>query len=313
MISMTPVSDTVKVARHVTWVGFWINAALAALKIGAGILGRSGALVADGVHSLSDFVTDIIVIVFVGMSRRKADARYQYGHGKYETFAVMLISMALAAVAVMLFADSAGKTWRACHGEILPRPGMIALVIAAVSIISKEWLFHYTRRAGERIHSTAVIANAWHHRSDSLSSVATLAGIGGAIFLGEHWRMLDPIAAMLVSVFIAVVSFRIGMPAVKELLEISLPGPMVDDMWKIISSTEGVRAFHHFRSRRNGNRMIVDFHIKVDPGITVVAGHHIASEVERRLRAVYGDDMMVNIHVEPYRDEPVSNVGHCKD
>lgn len=281
-------SDTVKTARRVTWVGFWINAVLAAVKIVTGIVGRSGALVADGVHSLSDFITDIIVIVFVGLSRKKADSLYQYGHGKYETFAVMLISMALAVVAVMLLADGAEKTWRACHGEILPRPEMGALVIAALSIVSKEWLFRYTRRAGERIHSAAVIANAWHHRSDAMSSFATLAGIAGAIFLGEKWRMLDPIAAMTVSVFILVVAFKIGMPAVKELLEISLPKKITADMWRIISSTEGVRAFHHFRSRRNGNCIIVDFHIKVDPDITVVAGHNIASHVEQRLRQEIG-------------------------
>lgn len=306
-------SDTVKTARRVTWVGFWINAVLAAVKIVTGIVGRSGALVADGVHSLSDFITDIIVIVFVGLSRKKADSLYQYGHGKYETFAVMLISMALAVVAVMLLADGAEKTWRACHGEILPRPEMGALVIAALSIVSKEWLFRYTRRAGERIHSAAVIANAWHHRSDAMSSFATLAGIAGAIFLGEKWRMLDPIAAMTVSVFILVVAFKIGMPAVKELLEISLPKKITADMWRIISSTEGVRAFHHFRSRRNGNCIIVDFHIKVDPDITVVAGHNIASHVEQRLRQGYGDDMMVNIHVEPYRGETVGASGHCDD
>lgn len=306
--------DTVKVARHVTWTGFWANAALAVLKIGAGIIGRSGAMVADGVHSLSDFITDIIVIVFVGVSHRKADANYTYGHGKYETFATMLIAMFLAFIAVAFFYDGAERVWRTLHGHTLPRPGMVALAMAVVSIVVKEWLFHYTRRWGTRINSASVVANAWHHRSDSLSSAATLAGIAGAMFLGERWRVLDPMAAMVVSVFIMIVAWQIGMPSVRELLEESLPKDVTRGIWDVIGSTPGVKGFHRFRSRRNGYAAILDFHIKVDPDITVVQGHEIATEVERNLRRHFGDDMIiVNIHVEPYRGEPVDDFKHCAD
>lgn len=307
-----PVSDieerdrtAVKVARHVTWVGFWINAVLAVAKVFAGVFGRSSAMVADGVHSFSDFITDVIVIVFVGMSRRKANHRFQYGHGKYETFATMLVALILALVGVMFFIDGTEKTLQAVRGEVLEAPTWLALAMAVVSIVSKEWLYRYTRRVGERINSAVVVANAWHHRSDALSSMATLAGVAGAMFLGEQWRVLDPLAAIVVSVFIVIVAFQIGLPAIHELLEVSLPKDTVEQMYRIISSTPGVRAFHHFASRRNGNRLLVDFHIKVDPEITVDQGHNIASLVEEKLREHFGPDISANIHVEPFRGQLV--------
>lgn len=305
--------QTVKIARHVTWVGFWVNAALALLKIAAGIIGRSSAMIADGIHSLSDFVTDVIVIVLIGVSRRKANALYQYGYGKYETFATMIIAMALAVVAVTIFYEATKNIIGTIHGTILPRPGMIALAMAAVSIVSKEILYHYTRRWGERIGSAAVVANAWHHRSDALSSIATLAGITGAMFLGDHWRILDPIAAMLVSVFIMMMAIRIGMPSVRELLEVSLPAQLTHRMQQTIRNTPGVITYHHLRSRRNGSRIILDLHIKVDPDITVVAGHAIASETERRLKRQFGESMITNIHVEPYRGQQIMPDGSCTD
>lgn len=306
-------SKAVHIARHVTWVGFGVNAALGVLKVAAGIIGRSGAMIADGVHSFSDFVTDVIVIVFVTISHKKADHNYQYGHGKYETFAVMLISMLLAVVSVLIFIDGFHKIWRAIHGEILPSPGWIALVMAFVGIASKEWLFHYTKKAGEKIHSAAVIANAWHHRTDSLSSLATLFGIAGAMFLGQHWRVLDPLAAIIVSVFIFVVSYKIGMPAVKELLEVSLPKSLLLKIEKVIGTTTGVKAFHHLRTRRNGPCLILDFHIKVKPDISVAQGHAIATAVEHRLRSDIGSDMIVNIHVEPYLGQKVNHLKQCRD
>ncbi len=310
--TMTDDAQVVRVARHVTWVGFWINALLGVAKVLAGVFGRSAAMVADGVHSFSDFVSDIIVIVFIGISRRKADERYQYGHGKYETFATMLLSLILAAVAVMFFVDGAEKTWGALHGAEIPSPTYLALGMCVVSIVSKEWLYRYTRRAGERIGSAVVVANAWHHRSDALSSLATMAGVGGAMFLGPHWRVLDPIAAMVVSVFIAIVAVQLGKPAIQELLEVSLPKETVKEMYSVIGTTPGVEAFHRFASRQSGNRMFVDFHIKVSPEITVDRGHGIASDVEHRLRQRFGDGLAANIHVEPYRGQPVGKYNMCE-
>lgn len=304
--------QVVRTARHVTWVGFWVNAALGVLKVLAGIFGRSTAMVADGVHSFSDFFTDIIVIVFVGISRRKADATYQYGHGKYETLATLMVAVILAVVGVMFMVDGAEKIYDAVTGRPLPSPTWLALTMAVASIAAKEWLYRYTRRAGERIHSAVVVANAWHHRSDALSSLATLAGIGGAMALGDRWHILDPIAAMVVSVFIVIVAVRIGRPAVLELLEVSLPRDTVEGMFRVIGNTHGVEAFHHFASRRNGNKMIVDFHIKVNSRISVSDAHAIATEVERRLRAAYGNDMLVNIHIEPYEGQTVDANRMCR-
>lgn len=304
--------QVVEVARHVTWVGFWINAALGVLKVLAGIFGRSSAMVADGVHSFTDFFTDIIVLIFVGISRRKANREFQYGHGKFETFATMLLALILGIVGLLFFVDGAEKTWKALHGTMLPEPTWLALVMAVVSIVSKEWLYRYTRAAGERIHSPVVVANAWHHRSDAVSSLATLVGIAGAMFLGAHWRVLDPIAAMVVSVFIVLVAVKVGRPAVAELLEVSLPEDIVRGMYAVIGHTPGVEAFHHFASRRNGNCMIVDCHIKVNPRMTVDHAHRIASDVESRLKDTYGRDLLVTIHIEPYMGQPVDGNNMCE-
>lgn len=303
----------VRAARRVTWLGFFVNAALGVLKILAGIFGRSGAMIADGFHSLSDFFSDIIVLIFVGISRRRANETYQYGHGKYETFATMLLSLFLIAAGVAFLVDGGEKTWRALHGEMLPRPGMIALIMGLVSIAAKEWLFHVTKRVGERYHSAAVIANAWHHRSDSLSSAATVVGIAGAMFLGPHWRVLDPIAAIVVAVFIIIVGIKFGLPAVRELLEVSLPEEMQKEVGLIIHGVPGVKAYHHLRTRKLGNEIVLDFHIKVDPGISVDAAHAIANTVEKHLQQKFGPETIVNIHIEPYRNEIVDTWGRCRD
>lgn len=306
-------SQVVGIARHVTWVGFGVNAILAALKIIAGIVGRSSAMIADGIHSLTDFVTDLIVIVMIGVSRWKANKVYQYGYGKYETFATLLIGVALGFVAIALFWDGLKTVLDALKGNDPPQPRMIALWMALISIASKEWLFRYTRRWGQRIGSTAVIANAWHHRSDAISSVATLVGVAGAIFFGPDWRILDPVAAMLVSIFIAVSSVDIARPAVRELLEVALPPDVTEPLHRAIRNTPGVVTYHHFRSRRNGPRLIIDVHIKVDPDISVSDGHAIASEVERQLKNGFGHYMITNIHVEPYRNQPIFEDGSCAD
>lgn len=289
----------IRTGRHVTWVGFWTNVGLSLAKILAGVYGRSSAMIADGIHSASDLLTDVVVLVVIGVSRRKADSSHSYGHGKIETFATFLISLLLAAVGVGVFADGVEHIVRASRGEVLPRPGWIALVMAVVSIAAKEWLFRYTLSAARRIKSPAVEANAWHHRSDALSSLAALTGITGAMFLGAHWRILDPIAAIFVSVLLVVMAYRLGIDSVRELVEASLPEEVTDSMKDIISATPGVKSMHNLRTRRNGRRMIVDVHINVDPSLSIVQGHDIATEVERRLRRAYAP-ITVNVHIEPY-------------
>lgn len=304
----------VAVARRVTWVGFVCNALLGAAKVCGGIVGRSEALVADGFHSLSDFITDVIVLVMVGMARRKSSRRYPYGHGKVETFATMLLSVVLLVVALMIGYEGVCRVADCMRGDVIPRPGPVALALCGVSIVVKEWLFRYTRRAGRRINSGVVIANAWHHRSDAFSSVATLMGIMGAMFLGERWRVLDPVAAIIVAVFIAIIAVRMAIPAVRELLEVSLPGDMEESVRRVLATTPGVRAFHHLRSRRNGTAIIIDVHLKVDPFISVIDAHAIATRAEKAIYALFGErDTIVTTHIEPYEGEVRLPDGSCGD
>jgi cation diffusion facilitator family transporter len=287
--------------RHVTWIGFWINAALMLLKIGFGFWGHSGALVADGVHSLSDFATDAIVMIFVGLAYRHADNNHPYGHGKFETLATLLIGIALILVAYGIGRAGVCAIIDSFHGSILPRPELLTLPIALLSIVSKEWLYHFTKRAGKSINSTVLNANAWHHRSDAISSIATVIGVGGAIFLGEQWRILDPIVSVIIAVFIFWSAIKVCSPALSELLEQSLPADEVVRASEVVKSTPGVLSFHRLRSRRVGHSAIIDVHVRVNPSITVTEGHDIATEVEHRLRDAFSADLITNIHVEPQK------------
>lgn len=291
-------SETAQALRA-TWVGFWCNAVLGAVKVVAGIVGHSGAVVADGIHSFSDFITDIIVLVMVPIGRRGSNNRYKYGHGKYETFATLLVAWALVAAGLFILYEGTSGLLDALHGHTLPRPEPIALAVCALSIAVKEWLYHYTVRVGRRIGSQAVIANAWHHRSDSFSSIATLIGVAGAMFLGDEWRILDPIAEMIVAVFIVIVGCKTSGPAISELLEASLPVEVQHQIENCIQSTPGVVTYHRLRTRRNGQLSIVDVHIKVNPEITVTQGHEIATEVEHRIAEALGSPASITTHIEP--------------
>lgn len=295
------VKEEVREARHVTWVGFWINAVLGVIKVLGGVFGRSAALVADGIHSFSDFLSDIVVIIMVGKAHKRPDMDHQFGHGRYEALATAILSLALLAVAIGIFIDSTRNIIDFFHGKMIPKPADIALIILAVSILSKEWLFHYTRRVGVRIHSEAVVANAWHHRSDAFSSVATLVGVTGAMFLGEKWRVLDPVAALVVAVFIAIVAFKMLGPALGELLGRSLPAEECHEIEKAIANTDGVKGWHALRTFKSGNDAYVEVHIKVDPDMTVRDAHHIATLAERHIKEVL-PDMSVHptTHIEPY-------------
>ena len=194
---------------RVTLMGSAINVVLLVLKFVAGILGNSAAMIADAVHSLSDFLTDIIVMVFVHIGNKPEDKDHDYGHGKYETLASAIIGMALLMVGVMICYDGVVKTYHAIQGIALPKPGWIALIAALASIVLKEWAYQFTAAVGKKVGSQAVVANAWHHRSDALSSIGTALGIGGAILLGAKWTVLDPIAAIIVSFFIIGASLRL--------------------------------------------------------------------------------------------------------
>ena len=285
----------------VTWIGSMVNFLLLIFKFVAGILGHSSALVADAVHSLSDFATDIIVIVFVKISGKPEDDDHRYGHGKYETLATALIGVALFAVGIGLLISGATKVADVIKGVVLPAPSIIALVAAAVSIVSKEILYRYTVRVGNNLNSQAVVANAWHHRSDALSSIGTLIGIGGAIFLGEKWRILDPLAAIVVSAFIIKVAVDLVKPAIDELLERSLPAETEKRILDIITAFPEVSSPHHLRTRRIGNHIAIEVHLRMDGQTTLENAHTLASNVEKRLRAEFGPDTHIGIHMEPVK------------
>ena len=235
---------------RVTLLGMFVNMALFAFKLVAGIVGRSGAMIADAVHSASDFATDIVVLVFVRISSKPRDDDHKWGHGKYETLASLIIGVALFAVGVEILLDSAEKIKSVLNGGVLPRPGAIAIVAAAVSIVAKEALYQYTARKGKELDSPSVVANAWHHRSDALSSIGALLGIGAAYFLGESWRIADPIAAIVVTALIIKVSIDLCRNALAELLEKSLSKETEAEILSIISATPNVHKPHNLRTRR---------------------------------------------------------------
>ena len=279
----------------------FVNIVLFAFKLAAGIVGRSGAMIADAVHSASDFVTDIIVLAFVRVSAKPRDEDHDWGHGKYETLASLIIGVALFAVGVEILVESAERIADVVAGEQLPRPGAIAVVAAAVSIVVKEALYHYTVRVGRRMESPSVVANAWHHRSDALSSIGALVGIGAAHFLGEKWRIADPIAAIVVAALIIKVAYELCNVAVSELLEKSLPKDVEDEILAIISSTPNVCNPHNLRTRRIGRAIAIEVHIRVDGATDVRSSHEITRQIEAQLKARFGTQTAIVIHVEPIK------------
>lgn len=286
---------------RVTWIGSIVNFLLLVLKFVAGIVGNSAAMVADAVHSLSDFITDIIVVVFVRISNKPEDEGHDYGHGKYETLATAIIGVVLFFVGIGILISGCKSVIAVIGGEILEAPTMLAFAMAAISIISKEILYRYTANKGKKLNSQVVVANAWHHRSDAFSSIGTLVGIGGAIFLGERWRILDPIAAIAVSIFIMKVSIQLLKPCVDELLEHSLPKEVEDKILSIVRSFSKVSEPHHLRTRRIGNHLAIELHIRMDGNLSLFESHALTTSIEDALRAEFGKDTHIGIHTEPLK------------
>lgn len=298
-------SDTAEIRKRriyrVTFIGFVVNLVLSLLKLAAGILGRSGAMIADAVHSFSDLATDVVVIVFARISAKPRDDGHDYGHGKYETLATILISIALGIVGAGILVNSIGAVRLVLDGGLLPRPGLVALVAAVLSIAAKEILYRYTVREGRAIDSPSVIANAWHHRSDALSSLGTLVGIGCAYFLGDRWRIADPIAALIVAVFIFKVAFDLIRTGLGELLEKSLPEETEREILRIVTLDPAVREPHNLRTRRIGAAIAIEVHVRVDGAMSVACSHALTVGIERRLRERFGEETMIAVHVEPLK------------
>lgn len=291
--------ERAKEAKKITFIGFIVNFILSVAKLAGGIVGNSAAMVADAVHSISDFATDLVVLAFVNVSGKESDQNHRYGHGKFETFAALIISLVLIGVAAGIFINGLKNILYSIEGNTLKQPGMIAFWTAIISIVFKEVLFIYTNRVGEKIKSDAIIANAWHHRTDALSSIGTALGIAGAIFLGENWRILDPIAGVIVSLFIFKVGISIILPSVKELLESSLPQNIVEEIEDVLTNHSDIQNYHHLRTRKIGSVYAIDVHIKLNRNITFVRSHDIATEIEIELRERYGKNTQINIHTEP--------------
>ena len=286
----------------VTLIGSVVNIILTVFKILAGILGRSTAMIADGIHSLSDLLSDIVVIVFVKISAKGRDKDHDYGHGKFETFATLIISLMLIVVAVNLMSGGINKIRLILDGGEVSSPGMIALWAAVASIVLKEILYRYTIIQGRALNSPMMIANAWHHRSDAFSSVGSLLGIAGAIFLGDKFVILDPITGCVISIFILVMAVKMSVPAIKELLDVSLPDDVEEKIEATAKSVKGVVDLHELKTRREGPGIIMEGHLVLDSDISLKEAHNISKKVEESLRKEFGSETQISLHLEPEDD-----------
>mgnify|MGYP000723838425 CR=1 FL=1 len=288
-----------KTAIRVSLVSVVWNLILSVFKLIAGFVAHSGAMISDAVHSASDVFSSIIVMIGVRISGKASDKDHPYGHERMECVAAIVLATVLAGTGVGI-GYAAVKTL--LDGEYASEiPGMLALIAALVSVAFKEALYRYTVFKGKRLNSQAVVANAWHHRSDALSSIGTAIGIGGAILLGNHWRVLDPIAAVVVSFFIMKVAVKLLIPCVDELLEKSLPADVENEIQKIILSFPGVSSPHHLRTRRIGNYYAIEVHVRMDGKITLEEAHRTATAIENTLKEQFGKGTHVGIHVEPVK------------
>lgn len=293
-------------ARRVASAGLATNCVLVAFKFAAGFMGRSGAMVADATHSLSDMITDAALLLGFLFVNKPPDEGHRYGHGKVETLAAAFCGSVLFLAAAGILLPAIVKIYLILgKGETEEPPGWIAFAAAVLSVVIKEALYRYTATTGKRINSPALIASAWHHRSDAFSSIGAGLGIGGAIIGGPRLAILDPIAAAVVSLFIFKAAWSIMQESLNELMEASIGKEGEGTILSIISSQEGVLGFHAVKSRRIGYYIAIEAHILVDRRLSIVSAHDIATSLERKLRGEFGKTTQINIHVEPL-DEPPS-------
>ena len=283
----------------VTLVGSIGNMLLTLFKFIAGIVGHSSAMIADAAHSLSDFLTDVVVLIFVHISAKPQDESHDYGHGKFETIASFIIALALMAAATGIIIAGGSKFVAWFNGEQLAAPGLLALWAALLSIVIKEILYQYTARRGRSLDSQVMIANAWHHRSDALSSIGTAIGIGGAIFLGHRWTVLDPLASIIVGAMLVKVAYELLKTSVGELTECSLPSETEDEILSLILSFPDVQKPHNLRTRRIGNRIAIEAHVRMDGNLPLCTVHDRATAIEQRLKERFGSKTHVTLHMEP--------------
>ncbi len=289
--------NNLKQINGVTIAGLVWNLVIGIAKIAAGFFGNSRAVLADGVHSFSDLSTDVAILIGAKYWENPADKTHPHGHKRIETLVSLLISAALFAVAGGIAYDAI----KAFNNPSPEPPQLIALIAALVSIIIKEILYRWTLITGKKIKSSALIANAWHHRSDALSSIPAALAVGGAM-LKPELRILDPIGAVLVTLFIIGVAWKIAKSALWELTDAAAPQEVCDKIVAIASGTKGVISVHKCRTRRLGSGIEVDLHIEVNTAITVKEGHEIAGAVKHNLFEKEFDIIDVIVHTEPYEE-----------
>ena len=292
-------SEMYRSGMKVTLTGMVVNVLLIFLKFAGGIFGSSKAMIADAVHSVSDFITDFGVLVGLRFISKPADSKHPYGHGRLETAISLFMGLFIIITGIGILKNASYSIILSWRGIFPKMPGIIALVTGIISIICKEGLYRYTSSVARKTGSSTLNANAWHHRSDALSSVATVFGIGGAILLGDRWTVLDPLAAVFVSGLVIKVGVEIGWNALRELSDEALSHERQQKLHTAINTVEGVQGYHHLRTRSLGRYVTVDAHILVDPEISVRDSHTIATDTENAVRKALGNVAFVTIHVEP--------------
>ncbi len=289
-----------KEAKKVTFAGIIINLILVFLKTFVGIIGKSSALLADGIHSLSDLSSDFIVLLGIKLSSKPSDREHKYGHGKYETFGNFALGVILFFAGIEILYSSLLKFFSVLKGKLIEVPAWSALIVAIISVLLKAIIFLYTISVGKRIKSSILVANAYHHLSDSISSVVVILGILGSKLLPSSWRFLDPFAAIILSFLIIGLSLRIVKDSFDELVEKSIGEEKEEKILSIIKSVKGVKSPHKLRTRKIGNFIAIDVHIRVRKELNIEQAHEIATNVEKELKRKFYDKIFVNIHIEPF-------------
>lgn len=286
--------------RKITHLSIWINVVLTGLKLAAGIFGRSQALIADAIHSLSDFATDIAVLIGLRFTSKPKDTDHAYGHGKYETIVAAIIGLALAYVGIRIAGSAIHRVFDALHGEELTMPSTFAFWAAVVSIVVKEWLYRATMKVARATGSASLVANAWHHRSDAYSSIATAGGVGAAAYLGHDWLILDPIAALFVSIFLLKIAWQIVREQVGGLTDQSLAPALCEEILALARAIPGIVEPHNLRTRMVGRFPVIDLHVRMRADLPLREAHDIATTLERSLQRRFGKETIANLHLEPY-------------
>jgi cation diffusion facilitator family transporter len=291
-----------RVKRRVTLVCAALNLLLAALKLVIGVVGQSQALIADGIHSLSDLASDAMVLVTIRFASDAADEDHPYGHARFETVATVILGLLLLLVAAGIVLDAAE---RILHPELLSRPGFLALSVAAVSIVLNEWMYWYSMRAARQVKSDLMRANAWHHRSDAVSSIIVLIGVAGSM---AGYPALDAVGAIGVSLLIAKIGWELGWSGIRELVDTGATAEQREEIVGIIGDVEGVEGFHDLRTRRMGQALLVEVHVLVESRVSVSEGHMIGDRLRAELfrRCEYVSEVLV--HVDPEDDASHSGI-----